>query len=151
MKMCYLLLRTGLLNLLIILLLGCASNSVARLNSSKQTNPSYKEIAEKKFGKNVAYKFNDDRSFVLCEKVNSKSPPNPNRLKEFFVYDIINGVIIYEDKIAKAKIEWHNKTQLLITKQRGYITSPDDTGKWTYVFDLRTKKKIKNMNKNTAN
>lgn len=145
MKMYYLLLRTGLLNLLIILLFGCASNSVARLNSSKQTKPSYKEIAEKKFGENVAYKYNNDRSFVLCEKIIKEPKINPNQSLEFLVIDIKGNNVVFRDKIVNAKVEWNSRTHILITKHRGYITDKDDDGKWSYIIDVITNEKtIKN-------
>ncbi|MCY1634815.1 hypothetical protein [Marinifilum sp. D737] len=141
--------RTIILNIILIMLFfGCATKNKLseKLNESDQIT--YQQFAKDKFGEEVEFKFNSDKSYVICEKLNSKSQPNPNQLKEFFVYDIINGVIVYEDKIASAKIEWHNKTQLLITMQKGYITNPKDTGKWTYVFDLIAKKKITETVKN---
>ncbi|WP_282125322.1 hypothetical protein [Marinifilum flexuosum] len=135
--------RTLILNtILAMLFFGCATKNKSMVKPTKNQQAAYLQLAKEKFGEEVEFKFNSDKNYVICEKVNSKLQPNPNQLKEFFVYDIISGTIIYEDKIANAKIEWHNEKQLLITKQRGYITNPEDTGKWAYVFDLITKKKI---------
>ncbi|GAB7087974.1 hypothetical protein [Marinifilum fragile] len=135
--------KTLIVNLVLIMLLfGCATKNKLNGNVSESDQVTYQQVAKDKFGEEVEFKFNSNKNYVICEKVNSKSQPNPNQIKEFFVYDIINGVTIYEDKVANAKIEWYNETQLLITKQRGYITNEEDTGRWTYIFDLITKKKI---------
>jgi hypothetical protein len=102
----------------------------------------YLEIALEKFGEKVEYKLSPNKSYVLCKKMLPVPVLNPNQLIEFFVYDIQQDKIIYEDKIANVKISWHNNTQLVITRQKGYITTPTDTGKWTYIFDIQSKKKI---------
>lgn len=138
--------RTLILNIILVILFsGCATKNQSSIKLTKNQQSTYQQVAKEKFGEEVEFKFNSDKNYVICEKVNSKLQPNPNQLKEFFVYDITKGAIIYEDKIASAKIEWYNKSQLLITKQRGYITNPEDTGKWTYVFDLKTKRKISDI------
>ncbi|PXX98002.1 hypothetical protein DF185_16860 [Marinifilum breve] len=135
--------RTLILNIILVMLFsGCATKNQSSKKMTKNQQSTYQQVAKEKYGEEVEFKFNLDKKYVICEKMNSKLQPNPNQLKEFFVYDITKGAIIYEDKIANAKVEWHNEKQLLITKQRGYITNPEDTGKWAYVFDLITKKKI---------
>ena len=112
------------------------------LQESPNEKKTYQEIALEKFGEKIDCKLNSNRSYVLCKKMLPVPVLNPNQLIEFFVYDIQQDKIIYENKIANAKINWHNNTQLLISKQKGYITSPTDTGKRTYIFDLQSNKKI---------
>jgi len=115
-----------------------------KLSQKETSSPkkTYQQIAQKKFGEKGEYKLNPNKSYALCKKVIPKPVLNPNQLIEFFVYDIQQEEIIYENKIANAKISWHNNTQLLIIKQKGYITNPNDTGKWSYIFDIKSRKKI---------
>ena len=123
-------------------LFGCAPMNRLSHQETLKEKKVYLEIALEKFGEKVEYKLNLDKSYVLCKKMLPVPVLNPNQLIEFFVYDIQQNKIIYEAKIANAKISWYNNTQLLITKQKGYITTPTDTGKWTYIFDLQSNKKI---------
>ena len=123
-------------------LFGCVPNKKINKEEVHAQKNTYQQIAEKKFGEKAEYALNSDKSYVLCENIIEEPLLNPNQLTEFFVYDIQKGEIIYTDKLANAKISWHNNTQLLITNQKGYIANPTDTGKWTYIFDLKSKRKI---------
>jgi len=126
---------------LIFLLAGCVSTN--KLNQQDLfLKSTYKQIAQEKFGEKVEYKLNSNKSYALCKKMITAPVLNPNQLIEFFVYDIQQGEIIFEDKIANAKISWHNNTQLMITRQKGYIVNRTDTGKASYIFDLQSKKKV---------
>ncbi len=127
---------------ILFLLFGCVPNK--KINQSQTTNSrkSYQQLAQDEFGEQVEYRLNQDSSYVLCSKMIQKPVINPNQLTEFFVYDIKKEEIIYTDKIANAKISWYNNTQLQIINQKGYIENPSDTGKWVYIFDLKSKKKV---------
>lgn len=127
---------------MLFLLFGCAPNKKLSKQETLIPTKTYQQLALEKFGDEVEYQLNSDKSYVLCKKMIPESVLNPNQLTEFFVYDIKHEEIIYADKIANAKISWHNNTQLLITKQKGYIENPSDTGKWSYIFDLKSKKKF---------
>jgi len=127
---------------LLFFLFGCVANKKMNKEEVNTQKKTYQQVAEKKMGKNIDYGLNADKSYVMCKKMIPDRTLNPNQLIEFFIYDIQQEEIIYEDKIANAKISWHNNTQLLITKQKGYITNPTDTGKSSYIFDLKSKKKI---------
>jgi len=120
----------------VCLLFGCVSTNSLRHQEALKAKKTYQQIALKKFGEKVECKLNPNKSYALCRKIIPTSVRNPNQLTEFFVYDIQQDKIIYEDKIANVKISWYNNTQLLISKQKGYITHPSDTGKVSYIFDL---------------
>ncbi len=124
------------------LLFGCVQTNKLRQQETFYSTKTYQQIAQQKFGEHIEYKLNSDKSYALCQKVIPESALKPNQLIEFFVYDIQKGEIIYENKIARAKISWYNNTQLLVVEQKGYITDPSDTGKLSYIFDLQSKKKI---------
>jgi len=128
--------------IIMCLLFGCVQTNKLKQQETLDATKTYKQIAEQKLGDKVECELNSNMNYALCKKIIPEPKLNPNQLIEFFVYDIQKGEIIFEDKIANAKISWYNNTQLLITRQKGYITTPTDTGKWTYIFDLQSKKKI---------
>lgn len=126
---------------LLFLLSGCVSTN--KLNQQESfLKSTYQQIALEKFVEKAEFKLNSNMSYTLCTKMITAPVLNPNQLIEFFVYDIQQGEIIYEDKIANAKISWHTNTQLMISRQKGYIVNPADTGKASYIFDLQSKKKV---------
>jgi hypothetical protein len=127
---------------LLFFLFGCVANKKMNKEEVNTQKMTYQQVAEKKMGKNIDYRLNADKSCVLCEKIIAEPNLNPNQLVEFLVYNIEEEKIIYMEKIANVKISWHNNTQLLITKQKGYITNPTDTGKSSYIFDLKSKKSL---------
>ena len=142
-NLCFMPHNSVLIQLLIsCLLFGCIQTNKLSLQEIHKPKKTYQQIAEEKLGEKVEYKLNPDKTYVLCRTVIPEPKLNPNQLIEFFVYDIQQQKIIFEDKIANAKIAWYNNTQLLIIIQKGYITNPTDTGKWSYVFDLKSKKQI---------
>ena len=126
---------------LVFLLVGCVSTN--KLNQQELfLKSTYQQIASEKFGENVDCRLNSNKSYALCQKMMTAPELNPNQPIAFFVYDINKNKIIYEDKIANAKISWHNNAQLKIVMQKGYIVNPADTGKTIYIFDLQLMKKV---------
>lgn len=134
--------------LLLFFLFGCGPNKQISKENIPDQKESFQQIAEKNFGKNVDYKLNPNKNYVLCEKATSDLLRDPNQLIEFFVYDIQKEKIIYRDKISNAKLSWYNNTQLQIINQKGYTTNSEDNGKWIYIFDLKTKKRVTLKNHN---
>ncbi len=124
------------------LFFGCAATNKLSQQETRNAKKTYQQIAHEKFGEETEYKLNLSKNQVLCIKLFTDPVLNPNQLVEFFVYDIHQDKVIYEDKIANAKISWHTNTQLMINIQKGYIDHPTDTGKASYIFDLQSKKKL---------
>jgi len=130
--------------LCLLYLTECKVNKKATLNKIETSNTQelYHKIAEKRYGSKVKYLFNPNKNKVLCINNKKKEQPIPNAMTDFFIFDITKGSVVYSDKIARSTITWYNNSQLLITIQKGYTTTPTDTGNWTYIFDLNSKKKI---------
>ncbi|WP_421918603.1 hypothetical protein [Marinifilum sp.] len=127
---------------LMVILSACTTNKAIVKHDELAQYSDYRSLAKEKYGVNVEFNFNSDSTFVLCQKVISRDALNPNQVREFFVFDTKNNRIIYEDKMANAKVAWYNKTQLLITRRKGFIEDEVDTGKRSYVLDLYSKNKI---------
>jgi len=133
-----------ILSLFSLLIYTSCANQRKNLNQKNTSNnqvKAYKQIAFEKFGSDTIFIFSPEENYVLCTKAIDKSSGNPNALTEFFVYDTDNKEILYEDKIPGAIISWNTNTDLLIIKQKGIITSPEDTGKISYLINIKTKKR----------
>ncbi|MRT92926.1 hypothetical protein [Ancylomarina sp. 16SWW S1-10-2] len=127
---------------ILLLFFGCIQTNKVSQYRTLKSEKTYQQIASEKFGEKVDCKLNSNKSYALCQKMMTAPELNPNQPIAFFVYDIKKNEIIYEDKMANAKISWHTNTQLKIVMQKGYIVSPEDKGKSIYFFDLQSKKKI---------
>lgn len=132
--------------LFVCFFIGCIPHKELGKNAAPLKQKSYLEIAKEKYGENVESILNSDKTYVLCMIKNPESNLIPNQVVQFFVYNKKGGEIIFEDKIANARVSWYNNTQLLITIQKGYVTGPTDTGKWSYIIDIKTGNKIYQSN-----
>lgn len=81
--------------------------------------PTVEETAKEKFTTEYEIEMNNSRSHALVTK---PVKANPNQLKPtiyFFVFDIENGQIIYENEIPKATVSWLNDTEVLMQTEPG--------------------------------
>lgn len=137
-----------ILLILVINLPSCTTN--VNLLRQNNTIKNHESLAVKEFKtNNIAYHFSPDSIYVLCIKIKESSPAKPKSLTEFLVVDLINKKVIYNGKIDGAQVTWHSNHELLFKEIKGYIESPEDSGKIIYTYHLKTKKKtLINSNKN---
>lgn len=117
-------------------LLSCSGIKFASTNQRSD----YTKIAEQKFGIDTAFKTSPDGRFVLCFKTDSQDNLNPNVSKEFFVFDTEKQQMIYSDTIANVKLSWYSNVELLIKKQKGTISSLEDSGRTETIVNMNTLK-----------
>lgn len=130
-----------ILSLIVFISCGCASYRSSRTDI--QTNEAeylLKKICFNKFGVESILEFSPKKTYVLCLK-KKDSDLNPMSITEFFVYNINSNSIVYEDLISGASLSWKSDFELWIKIQKGIITSPDDSGKDIYIYDLINKNK----------
>lgn len=141
-----------LIFIILILLVSCG---ISKKNNDKSNseipNNLFKMLAFEKFQADTICIPSPERTFVLCLKESMDSKLNPNSLNHFFVFSNVKQKIIYEDTIAGARISWANDTLLLISQQKGIITSEKDSGKIKYYKDLKNNKKILVIDQNYYN
>ena len=120
---------------------SCNNSRKVVIDKKASDKTSYKEIAFYKYENDTLFTFSIEKSYILCQKAISKNNLNPNILNDFFVFDISNNKIIYEDKLSGAKINWYSDFELRITLQKGIQISQADNGTYTYIYNLKDKTK----------
>jgi len=119
---------------------SCYASSIKGDGYSLETKK-YEKFAFSKFGNDTISIYNRDKTYVLCLKSDNLKAINPNAPTIFFIYDLKENKIIYKDQISSAVISWYSNNELLISTQKGIITSPIDKGKSKYIYNLKTRKK----------
>lgn len=110
---------------------------------SSNTSPfDYRPIAESKLGKNVSYALNENQTMVLCKNLEDTSTPAMVNTVRFLVISLKNNIVLYEDQLANADVEWHKNTQLKIHTFPGTVQIIPDKQKHYYLYDLETKRKL---------
>lgn len=121
--------------------------------TTKTTLPetsSYKKLAKEKFGENFAYRFNHDSTYVLCLKQSKLTQKEIFQPLEYFIYDLRNSEMVFEDKLPNGNANWLNPYQVQISWIPGIVTKDEKANeKLTgYIYDLKLRKKIRNQNMN---
>lgn len=133
--------RKNVIGLFVVFLfVGCVT-SKNNVKKSVAYNETFKEIAFEVFGKDTAYNFSPNKTYVLCtSKAISNSGINPNLTKEYLIVKIENAEIVYHQKLSNSDLFWKSDYEILINTQRGYIESPTDKGTISKVINLRDMK-----------
>ena len=128
----------------ILILFIISSCSFRDCNCDDEKSPpqkqEYMDIAESRYN-SPEYKFNETRSHVICFSQEKTKYTDRNTVLYFFIYDIENEKIIYEDAVPGGEIAWMNNTLAKITFIPGIVREdePDDHG---YIYDVKQKKVI---------
>ncbi|MCF6366208.1 MAG: hypothetical protein L3J35_08405 [Bacteroidales bacterium] len=123
------------------------SKNVVHNEVNNPVSPELKKNAFLKFENDTIFSYSPKKSYVLCQKSIPENNMNPNILTEFFVYDLTSKKVIYEDKISSSHVSWYSDYELLIVQQKGTIVSPDDSGKISYLYNLKLLKKTSKKEK----
>lgn len=106
-----------------------------------QSNEKYRITAQSKLGDHAEFLFNQDSSFVLCMKtLNAEKNAQLNSIK-FFVYDLKEQTVVFEDALPNASVIWKSNDQVEVTKISGAVSKDGQKAKG-YIFDVKSKKKI---------
>ncbi len=107
--------------------------------------PVYHRLAAQKYGINYSVIFNSDSSYVLCTNNGGVPGKLPRKALRFFVYDLKNGKIIFEDTYATAKIKWINKYKLSVKNFPEAFSKRKNQNLIKIIYDVKKGIKIKEM------
>jgi hypothetical protein len=120
-----------------------ACNS-ANTDIQKSGDPkNYETIAAEKYGDNIEYIFNSPKTHVICLKRNKPSPQIPQNQISFFIYDLKNGEIIFEESSIDAEVRWKSEDQVEVRITPGIVSGEETAEDFIYVYDVISRKKIK--------
>lgn len=103
----------------------------------------YKSIAIQKYGHNIEYILNSLKTHVICLKRNKPTPQIPQHQISFFIYDLEDKQIIFEESSIDAEVKWKNDHQVQVKITPGIVSGDETPEDFTYIYDVRLGKKIK--------
>lgn len=99
----------------------------------------YEKLAKTKYDGTIEYTASPDKQFVL---VVNKEKENSAGLINFFIYDLKQSLIVFEDKISFANVFWKNNSRLEVTIFPEMISTSQNKKGHGYYFDTELMKKI---------
>jgi hypothetical protein len=96
------------------------------------------QLAEQRYGTDVEYLPNEGKSFVICLNRPKVPPGNPLQPLRFFVFDMENAAIVFQDSLENADINWLDNTRFAVRIIPGIITEGEEPD--GYEFDVLTRK-----------
>ena len=103
----------------------------------------YRTIAEKRYVGEVNYIFNESNTFVICQKRYKTNQADISPL-DFFVFDLKNEKIAFEESEVKGEVCWLNDHQIKVSLVPGIVTGDEQADRklFGYIYDLNLRKKI---------
>ena len=104
----------------------------------------FRELAVAKYVDNITYRVNLTHSYVLCYKQSRPTSSNPFPPVQFFVYDLWNERVLFEDSLAKGSIKWLNDYQIQVSTIPGIVTGDEEADKKLlgYIYDVKLQRKL---------
>jgi hypothetical protein len=100
-----------------------------------------KTIVQQKYQSDSEMFYNDDKSFALVVKQEKQSTKNPHPFLQFFIYELGENKIIFENSNERGTVRWKNNNQVEVIIVPGIIREGEDNF-YGYIYDARTKSKI---------
>ena len=133
--------------------LDCATTSpdsqetdttVLESSSQATASESYKKIADQKYKNDVDYRFNSLKTHVLCVKKSKPTEKHPFPSLAFFLYDLKENKILFEESSTRGHVKWFNDHQIQISLIPGIVTGDEEKNRRLtgYIYDLKLKRKI---------
>ncbi len=106
--------------------------------------PSYRILAKQRYESNIHYDFNPAKTVVLCIKQAKSSAKHVYPPLAFFVYDLKNSKILFEDALRNGEVKWVNNNQIAVHTIPGIVQVDEKGGAGSgYIYDIKSAKKIK--------
>jgi hypothetical protein len=95
------------------------------------------DLAGTKYDGEVEYASNTSKSFVICFNRPKVLPGHPLRPLRFFVFNMSNAEIVFEDSLASADVYWVTDTSLEVHFIPEVISQDEEAS--GYVYDVVTR------------
>ena len=127
------------ITIIFVLLLGSLgscntlSSVPERVNSLEQktviSESSYKDIARRKYIKDVDYLFNSDKTYVICYGKKS----NLSGGFSFFVYSLNDNMKVFDTSVEVEKVLWKSSYEFEYYRVPGVVRVDDDSSQPIYI------------------
>lgn len=131
----------------LISLIFCTQAITAFMGDSQKL----RDIAAQKLGDTYNLIFNSDSTLliayhnILTTKEKSKKENRagfPLPPLKFFIYNIKNSQVIFEDNLSNGEVSWLTRTQVKIQTIPGTVKVNDDKKSTGYIYDVILQRKI---------
>ena len=122
-----------------VLFLSCSSS---KINSTSDT-VNYRKFAENKYEGKVAYVLNENNNLVICinEPYKDLKPSQPQL--NYFVYDLIQEKILYEDRLIGGSVKWYSDTFIEVYSMPGIIRQDEVLEDFIVLVNVKTGESFK--------
>ena len=119
----------------VVVLYSCSGT--ANINNKANNSISYRTIAKKRYKDNYKVIFNTDSTYVICQRKVKPTPSFPQQRINFFVYNVNQHQVIFEDDFPDGKVYWLNNHQIKIERYLGNIEiSKNEKRAQTFIYDV---------------
>lgn len=125
--------------LFISLIISACSSSECEI--SKNSSNSLENKAVEKFENNYKIELNSNKEYALCTSQQKSKIPGPNTVK-YFIYNLNEEKISYENSIPNGKISWKSEHELMIEEIPGIIQK-DGPNIYKYILNVKNNSKTK--------
>lgn len=128
--------------LFIFLILKCSSEKTNDENNDQQNKLiELSKLASSKFDSGYNLNYNTPKDFVICKKVNKEEIPG-YQLLIFFLFDLKEGEIIFEDRVPNGNIYWQSDHIIKVEEIPGIIRKDVSEPIPGYKYDVNQRKKL---------
>jgi hypothetical protein len=118
---------------------GCSST----IKNYDLNGEKLKLLALDKYGLNYQIEYNSGKSFAVVVSQNRATAENPNPYLSYFVYNLLEASIVFEDNPGSAQIVWKSPNMIEVLITPGTISDEKQNNKYGYTYDVILNKKIK--------
>ncbi len=139
------LLRLSVLILQLTIGIALASCAPAKTDSNSVASVAkYKKLAVDKYKDNITYRVNLTHRYVLCYKQSRPTSLNPFPSVQFFVYDLKQERVLFEESLPNGSIKWLNDDQIQVSTIPGIVTGDEEADKKLlgYIYDVKLQRKL---------
>mgnify|MGYP006902055475 CR=1 FL=1 len=91
---------------------------------------------------NIKMSLSPNHRFVLHQTLNNISNVTPQPNIKFYVYDLKEDAIVYQNTVTKGKVSWHQEHILKIWTVPGMVKQDHKSSDDIYYLDIRSGKKM---------
>ena len=100
-----------------------------------------KKLSIEKYGTTFQLMYNTEKSYSAVVKQEKVTSQNPNPGLQFFIFDMEEEKIVFEDNIAMGKINWENNDKIEVIVTPGMISTEDNNKIHGYIYNVKLKTK----------
>ena len=128
-------------------LFACSSSKkqaeISQATHSPVEDEPYRALAVQKYLDHITYLFNSDKSAVVCAKQIESSRLNPFPRLDFFIYDIANRKLIFEDSVQSGKVTWSGENRIKVSLVPGVMPKNESVNtNIGYEYDIMSRRRI---------